>query len=117
MYGGRLPLESTDIETPKSNRRDKGGTRKERGSRDSNWQTGSAPVRYCDFVPRGTRMQDDDNTRRVHTTINRRGSYPLVAVAADGQERREISGGRKGRRLPYVTGSARRRAIPLAIRP
>ena len=44
------------------------------------------------------RMQEGDNTRLVHTTINRRWNHPLVAVAAAGQERREISGVRKGRR-------------------
>jgi hypothetical protein len=27
---------------------------------------------HRDFVPRGTQMQDGDNTRVVHTTINRR---------------------------------------------
>jgi len=35
---------------------------------------------HRDFVPRGVRMQDADNTRLVHTTINRRWNHPLVAV-------------------------------------
>jgi len=48
------------------------------------------------FVPRGMRLQKADDTRLVHTTINRRWNHPLVAVAATGQERREISGVRKG---------------------
>ena len=51
---------------------------------------------HRDFVPRGMRMQEADNTWLVHTTINRRWNHPLVAVAAEGQERREISGVRKG---------------------
>ena len=51
MYGSRLPLESTDIEIP---------------------EIESSRRSTATSLPRGTRMQDDDNTRLVHTTINRR---------------------------------------------
>jgi len=72
MYGSRLPLESTDIEIPEIEssrpRRDPQRARVPRQCLANRRDAGS----LCDFGTRGTRMRDADNTRLVHTTINRR---------------------------------------------